>query len=248
MSKILVGSTIPAFKALETADQWGAWLYGAHEIETNALRVRHDLEWIVTLQQDARGDRPFERLLVALAAVNATVYRYMIDLGQLRITTNNRFVGICIGRNLIIEHALNDPEIEWIYFADSDIEAPPDVLPKLLELGDRFKVIGAHVPTYALGHDAPKLPGTVGDSRVHWNTAGSLLVHRDVFRRVPWRWNPDEDGPAGPGDVCSDDPATQHEMERLGYPTVVRHDVICRHYPQSVLPLEDRAHDLEVYR
>lgn len=238
MSTILIGSTIPAFKAVEEPDQWASWLDGHRDIASYAHAVDHDVQWGATLQQDARGDEPFAQLLTVLSFIDAIVYRYRFDLGHDRITTGNRFAGICIGRNLIIEHALNDRDIEWIYFADSDISAPPDVLPKLLEVG--HKVVGAHVPTYGLGHDKPRMPLKPGDCRMHWNTAGSLLVHRDVFRRVPWRWDPDA------GDT--DDPATQAEMARLGYPTIVRHDVICRHHPECIGPLEQRGHDLEVYR
>lgn len=239
LSTIIVGSTIPAF-AMEDV-HWHHWLENAEAITAAAREAGHEVRWLATLQVDARGEAPFDRLFYRLnqlreTGIWATTYRFSLDLGEERITSGNRFAGICIGRNLIIEAALRDRDVEWIYFADSDISAPDDVLVRLLELD--WPVCGAHVPTYCLNGRRVHIAGA--DVRRHWNTAGSLLVRRDVFRRVPWRWDPDA------GDT--DDPATQHEMERLGWPTLVRHDVICRHNPEQIGPLEQRGLDLAVYR
>lgn len=251
MNRILLGSTIPAFKMTDDG-HWWQWLKNAELITEQARQVDHQVEWLAVLQNDARGREPFAALLDYLEQllVQVKLFWFSLDIGADQIDSGNRLGAICTGRNLIIDHALRHGH-DWIYFADADIQAPDDVLAKLLELD--WPVCGAHVPTYCL--DGPSVAeytrtvlcnerlqraAGVGDVRVHWTTAGSLMVARETFRRVPWRHDPD----AG----STDDPATQTEMERLGWPTLVRHDVVCTHHPESIGALEDRHHDLAVYR
>jgi hypothetical protein len=67
----------------------------------------------------------------------------------------------------------------------------------------------------------------------HMNTAGFLLIAREVFRRLRWRF----DLEAG----LTDDPCYYRDAkELLGVPTYVRKDVIGRHWPEAIPPLEDR--------
>jgi hypothetical protein len=245
MSRILVAATVPAF-AMGTPD-WGWWINNGDAITAAAAAAGHEADWHAVFQEDARGRSIFTPLrdLADERLSFLTTAWFSFDLGSEQWDSDTRLAGIVTGRNLIIDHALRNGH-DWIYFADSDIEAPDDVLVRLLEL--EYSVVGAHVPTYGLsGPQAAKDwrqrirdAGEHGDVQVHWNTAGSLLVHRNVFRRVPWRIDPDA------GDT--DDPATQHEMERLGYPTLVRHDVICKHHPEAIGAFENRGLDRTVYR
>jgi hypothetical protein len=77
------------------------------------------------------------------------------------------------------------------------------------------------------------------DVRLHWTTAGALMMNRECFRAVRWRSDPE----AG----LSDDPATIFNAERLGFgPEFVRHDVVWDHEPLVVL--EDRGRDLSIRR
>lgn len=79
------------------------------------------------------------------------------------------------------------------------------------------------------------------DVRVHWNTAGVLMLQREAVKRIRWGWSPDEN--------MTDDPWTQNLAMRVGLgQTWVRHDVICRHYPERIGPLESRGHDLSIRR
>lgn len=237
MSRVLFASTIPTFAM--GAPYWHHWLQNAEQITEHARNAGHDVDFYAVLQADARGLAPFHPLINRLDEITddgAQAFSlFSLDLGEDEWTTGSRLAGIVTGRNLIIDRALRRQH-EWIYFADSDIEAPDDVLPRLLEVD--WPVVGAHVPTYCL--NGPRVDHEYADIQEHWNTAGSLLVRRDVFRRIPWRFDPD----AG----HTDDPATQHEMARVGFPTRVRHDVICTHHPQMIGGFESRNLDRKVYR
>jgi hypothetical protein len=235
--KIVVGTSLPAYK-LEPGGYGLSWLTNAGAIAgsvPDALVVH-----FAALQLDGRGRAPFQELFdrldaLAAAGVRVGVWSYTLDTGTETIGSSERFAHICVGRNAIAEFA-HRFAADWIYYTDADCAAPADVLPRLLEVG--HPVVGAHVPTFCL--DGPRVDRPGMDLRRHWNTAGSLLVARDAFRRVPWRY----DAFAGE----SEDVSTQHELERLGWPTLVRHDVIVDHFPQHVRPLEDRGHDLTFHR
>jgi hypothetical protein len=250
MTRVLIGSTVPAFKMNDEGDWWH-WLADAEALVAASSEAGITVDWLGVLQEDARGRELFYPLSDRIAELGGTSYWFSLDTGVAAIDGGSRLGAICTGRNLIIDRALRQGH-DWIYFADADISTPPDVLIRLLELD--YPVCGAQVPTYGLdgppataahylnfSHSGPmRRAGRKGDVRIHWTTAGSLMVSRDLFRRVPWRYDPD----AGE----TDDPATQSELARLGWPTLVRHDVVCKHHPEAIGPLEGRGHDLAVYR
>jgi len=248
--RVLFGSTIPAFKMTPTG-HWWHWVENAEQLTQHANANDIDVEWLAVLQHDSRGQEPFHELLDRLARLDdaglqVTAWWFSIDTGEDQVTSANRLAAICTGRNLIIAHALRSGH-DWVYFADADISAPGNILEQLLEL--EWPVVGAHVPTYcldgepirAIAHPAGRIVRFPehADTRLHWNTAGSLLVAREAFRKVPWRFDPD--------DGLTDDPATQHQLASWGLPTVVRHDVVCTHHPGAIGPLEQRGHDLSVH-
>lgn len=74
---------------------------------------------------------------------------------------------------------------------------------------------------------------------MHWNTAGFLLVHKDVWRNLRWRI----DLEAG----RTDDPCFDQDARRIGYPTLVRKDVQGVHV-DPLIPVEDRPEDRKIYR
>lgn len=82
-----------------------------------------------------------------------------------------------------------------------------------------------------IGVSAPSRCYVTDDYLVTHNTAGFLLVRRDVLAEVAWRWNPD----AG----CSDDPCFAADVERAGFgKTYVRKDCVGKHAP--LIPVESR--------
>ena len=226
--KILVGATAAGHKGAEA----GHWLRHAE-----ALRraTPHELEFFLATETQPDGIEP--RLAAVEARVHAlggTVWRFMLDDGAARIDGGNRLVRICTGRNLVIERALRSGA-EWILFADADIELPPDLLVRLLEL--RHPFCGFHVPGYGLS--GPPVPGYGFPVQAYWNTAGAWFVQRTLFRRFRWLWDPD----AG----LTDDPATYRVIrEQLGVEQYNRLDVVGRHGP--LRPFETRAGDVQVRR
>lgn len=203
---IVVGTTFVWPNEVERVDKW---LRSADGL-TDAL-------FFAAVQTEEEAPRLSDRV---------TVWTFSID--GWRWSTRDRLIGITTGRNLVREYALRETDCTHVYFADADISYPPDVLDRLLELD--HPVVAGHVPSYCL--DGPKVDAP-GDVREHWNTAGSLLVRRDVVAEVAWRWNPDRG--------MTDDPCFAEDVERAGFgKTWVRHDVICDHHPEVLVAVEQR--------
>jgi hypothetical protein len=227
---ILVGCTIPPYKMGGPDGYWSSWLANAE-----AIRQSHDVRFVAVLEHDARGLDPFRPLLYRLARLGGMVLGFSYDDGAASITTGNRLVRICTGRNLLTQWAV-DNGASHILYTDADTAIPGDAIPKLLEVD--WPVVGGRVPTYCLeGPDVGGYPFRVTE---HMNTAGFLLVARDVFRTLRWRTDPDLG--------LTDDPCYHADATALGFPTRVREDCVAEHFPPCIGPLEERGHDLAVRR
>lgn len=231
VGSVLVASTLPAWK-MNDPGCWGSWLKHAA-----AIRDSHPdgVEFLAVLELDARGHAPFRPLTDALADLGGHVWTFHLDDGAERITTRNRLARICTGRNLATHYA-TDTGAAWLLYADADTAIPADAIPKLLEVD--WPVVGGRVPTYCL--DGPLVAGYPFEVREHMNTAGFLMVRRDVFTRLRWRTDPDGG--------LSDDPCYHQDATALGFPTRVREDCVAAHWPPVIGPVEIRPHDLTVYR
>lgn len=123
-------------------------------------------------------------------------------------------------------------ELDYLLCLDADVLPHPELLRRLVELAEEtgHPILGGHVPSYCL--DGPRVEEVRGhDVRAHWNTAGALLLHRDVFRSVLWHREPWRG--------LTDDPAYQAVVrERFGAETWVCHDLVCEHEP--LVPVEAR--------
>lgn len=188
---------------------------------------------------------------------------FTLDDGATTVDHSNRLRRICTGRNLITERALT-MGADWICFLDTDTRPDPTWPEKLLEM--RWPIVGGEVAAYhgpnGLGPwgetSLTEMPWTTatlcGVDRdwtppdrepwrfpvtQHWNTAGFLMVHRSLFRRLRWRHD-EIDG------ALTDDPCYAEDAERLGFPTFVRQDCEGSHEPLS--PLERRGCDLRIRR
>lgn len=226
--RILLGATAAGHKGAQA----GHWL-----AQAEALRAAtpHDVDFFLACEVQPDGLEPrLQALEARVAALQGTTWRFMVDDGSARIDAGNRLARICTGRNLVIEHALRT-QAEWILFVDADIELPPDVLVRLLELDHPF--CGFNVPSYVL--HGPRAPGYAFEVQTYQNTAGAWFVHRTLFRRFRWLTDP-QDG-------LTDDPATYRVIrDQLHCEQRNRMDVVGRHPP--LVPFEQRAADLDVRR
>lgn len=238
---IVVASTIAPHKLDE-----GFALKWLENIDAMRASLATQLQVFLAIEVDVRGLDPYEPILPRLSEVGATVWTFGIDKdplgsGPYEITSGDRFIRICTGRNLAYELAMNEGASHILYL-DTDTEPPNDCLPRLLEV-DRVLVFG-HVPTYGL--NGPRLPDLPGDCRSHWSSAGFCLVRREAFRRVRWGWDLDSG--------LTDDPTYARDIETAGYglscdwSPVTRHDVIAQHWPQAIVPLESRPADRQMHR
>lgn len=240
--RVLVGSTVAPWKADGASEL--AWLDGAEVMVEDARDAGHDVSFFCAIEQDARGDAPFGALLGRLEALGGVVWRFGLDDNAEEITSGNRLIRICTGRNLVIGYMQRDLSFSHVLFLDSDIYFPKETVRLLLAL--QRPVSGLAVGVYCL--DGPRVKdeelaplGLAGvDVREHWNTAGCLMVERRVLNRV--RWGMDHD--AG----LTDDPTFQRDTVAAGFgETWVRHDVVARHCG-GMVAVEDRAADRRVWR
>ncbi len=227
--KILVGTTAAGHKGAEAL----RWL--THAEALRAAAAPHAVDFFAAVETQPDGLEPrLQPLEARVRGLGGTVWRFMLDDGATRIDGGNRLARICTGRNLVIEQALRSGA-EWVLFADADIELPPDVLPRLLEL--RHPFAGFHVPGYGLA--GPPVAGHAFPVQRYMNTAGAWFVQRALFRRFRWLIDPD--------DGLSDDPATYRLIrDQLGTEQHNRLDVRGRHGP--LVPFERRAADVAVQR
>jgi hypothetical protein len=238
VTKVVVGGTLCAYAMLDPARPWlwGAWLHNAEEmIRTSPF----DVEFHTSIQVDARGIEPFAPLLRRLYEIGGTHWTFSLDDGRIRVTGENRGRHICTGINLTVEYATSVGATHWLRL-EADTEAPPDVIPRLLEVGNGLAAAACSTyftydnPDYwarAPQYDFPVVEGPMA--------AVCLLVEREVFKRLKWRWDPDEQ--------TTDDPSyTQDAKDFFGVPTLTRLDCVASHWPPAIGPVDTRYGDLDM--
>lgn len=241
-------TTLCAF-AMDDEDTWGAWLYGAEESRRVCEENGIALHFFAAVEVDARGIELFSPLVDRLRELGGGYWTFMLDDGRTEVTTANRLRHITTGQNLASDYCTS-PSIDYMLFMAADCQPAAAAVPKLIELD--HPIVGGHVSTYGL--HGPTVMHTVDmhkpaeprypdewDVQEHMATAAFMLIHREVYTRLRWRW----DAVAG----MSDDPAYHHDAKTLlGLDTYVRHDVVGRHYPMTIGAVETRGHDMTVVR
>ncbi len=243
---ILVGTTLAAF-VMDDIHTWGAWTYNAEEI-----RASHpDVRYFAAIEVDKRGLDPFDQLLDRLKMIDGTYFTFSLDDGRTSVTTANRLRHITMGQNLVFDVACAQPDCTHVMFLAADLAPPTDALTKLLEVD--WPTVGGWCPTYCLS--GPSIAGRERDGV--WKefsfpamtqqsaeelvaSAAFMLFERVAFRTLRWRWDLDTG--------MSDDPCMQYDAARLGWNFIVRKDVVGIHYPMAVPAVEQRGHDMTVYR
>lgn len=271
---IVVATTIPPWK-IDPAEPgyYASWLDHADEL---AGSVDDDVRFLLVLELDARGVKVFQPLFDVIEATKldpraVTMLTFAYDDGRETVTTGNRLIRICTGRNLITQWAV-DNGASHILFVDADTSIPGDALTKLLAV--KYPIVGGRVPTYCLEGPRVSDVSTWHTDECAWNqhryehnddqsvtvydhgdctcSAATMRVTQHMntagFLLVArslfnrLRWRVDLDK------GLTDDPCYDQDATSLGFPTWVREDCVAQHYPMSIGPVEVRGHDLAIYR
>jgi hypothetical protein len=156
-----------------------------------------------------------------------------------------------MGRNVIQDYALTLDEagkdVTHILHLDADMRVPDDTIPKLLEMNHPI-VSGDVWETYrCTGPKVDRYPFAVEQ---HQNTAGFVMMGRELFRRVRWRADfglsmtaPDNPGITRP---MGEEACMYADTFTLGFPWYVRKDLTGVHYPVHVAPIENRGYEMSV--
>jgi hypothetical protein len=221
---IVVGATLTHYAMAHRAT-WASWLDTAEGLQKHSPEP---LKFFAAIEVDGRGEAPFAPLISRLQELDSDWWIFRLDDGRTEASTAAaRLPHICAGRNLIAERA-TALDASHVLYLDADCCPPADTLPKLLELD--WPYVGGEVPTYCL-HGEP-LPGLIPVEE-HMPVAAFLLVRREIFKRLRWR----SDLAMG----MHDDACYHRDAEQLlGIRARVRKDVIGRHYPESIGPIETR--------
>lgn len=233
---IIVGSTIPAYVMASGEDYWGAWLRNAE-----AMKQERQVEFFAAIETDGRGIEPFEPLLYRLECIGGNWWSFSLNDGNTEVTTGNRLRRITLGQNLVTRYTL-DARASHLLFMAADCMPPADALPKLLDL--HWPIVGGEVTTYCLSGEPVEVHPETGQRfgfpvQQHMATAAFILVREDLLKRIPWRYDLDT------GET--DDPCMYRDAKELGYPTLVRKDVIGQHFPPSIGAIETRGHDMRLH-
>lgn len=182
--------------------------------------------FVLSVQTGLGDDDRLRAIHERVRSLGGSIIEFSIGDDIRRITSGGRLDYITVGRNLAMQRALRHFP-EWLMFLDVDLIVPEDSIDRLLEV--EYQVVGGDVPSYGFNN-----PPTLVEYRFpvveRWNTAGFLLVHRDIAEKVRWRYNLRRG--------MSDDPCFDESVSDLGYPTRVRLDVKGQHPPLA--PVESR--------
>lgn len=233
---IVVGTTI-ATHAMTDPDAWSSWLKHAERQQAMAADLGHDLRHFAAIQTDARGIAPFTDLCNAIGELGGEWWTYSLDDGRTRVSMTNRWRHITFGQNLVVDYCQATLDVSHLLFLAADTAAPSDIIPRMLEM--QHPLVAPFITTYGLrGPQVESYPFHVEDAMA---SAAAIFIERSVFRRIRWRW----DAEAG----MSDDPCFHADArDLLGVPTYVRHDVLAKHYPESIGDYESRGLDTQVVR
>lgn len=231
-----------------------AWL-----VDHQRIRERFpNAVFFAALEMDTRGIAGYGDLIETFNDLGIYYWTYFIDDGEASVTSQNRWIRIEMGRNLIREFAQrlrvmkghhwgedataeNEGHVNFqaVLYADADMLITADIIEKMLEVD--HPLVSVDVPAYGLtGRRVSNQPPI----EEHWNTAGCLLVNAPAFYDLVWSHNNYLN--------LSDDPTFQSHAVRLlrreGVQTLdttygetwVRKDIQAHHMGQLV-PVEHRG-------
>lgn len=236
---IVISTTTASYKMSTDRGYWASWFDNAEAVMAS---VGQEVVYYAALEVDGRGLEPFREFIIRMEEIGGVIETWSYDDGAQVMETGNRLVRICTGQNFGSHYAMNRRDCTHVLFAATDVVMPDDTLPLLLEMN--WPICGLNIPTYCLDGwrvEPDALPTENGrqprydptwDTRVHMQSAALLLVERQIFTKLRWRVDWD--------DNMTDDPCYHADAQRLGWETLVRHDFEAGHYPTAVGPMESR--------
>jgi hypothetical protein len=222
--KLLISTTIVGWKC--ERNEHLEWLKNKEDIVKNFPNV----EFFVTLELDNDGIEPFREVIQEIKKVNGSYWTYSINDFNKQVRSQNRWIRIETGRNLIREYAQRKtwsengeehdlpPNIEYegILFIDSDMTLDSEIIKKLLEVNAH--VVGAKVDGYGLiGEDITDSPLLQKGGA----TIAALLVNSPAYFYLPFHHNSYL--------KINDDFTLQDTLEEQFGPILVRKDAIAFH-------------------
>lgn len=168
-----------------------------------------------------------------------------------------RLAPIVTARNMAIDYALSH-QATHLLFIDSDVIPEPDGLEKLLSLdkslcGGLVPGRGAHsnvkyifpgkVGIFDGGNE--KFPAPENAIVCGHGTCGYMLIRRNVFGRLRFRWG---DDPEVPGQMLSEDPAYCEDWFRISdEPFYIHKEATAQHIDDPANPLTEEGAAKDVW-
>lgn len=140
------------------------------------------------------------KVLLGIPTLGTVDHRFASSLVSLRIQHELSImwvvrVMIDSARNMMVERALEDPNITHLLFVDDDMTFPSDVLERLLSWDkdivgvQAFKRSEPFTPCVFKKKDDQFYPALVQEfSEVDAIGTGILLIRTSVFRKIPYPW------------------------------------------------------------
>ena len=229
--RFVIGTPLVPWKV--EMNEHDAWL-----THNEAIREKFpNVQFFAALELDHRGIDFYKPFIEVLKGIGADYWTYTINDFEEVVDSNNRWIRIETGRNLVREYAqrgkkvISNPQTqreafpidtdtinhyEAILYVDSDIVMNSQAIQAMFEV-DRA-MVGINVPAYNLSgfpiNTHPKI-------EEHWTTAGALLVNAPACWDLPWYHNIHMG--------LSDDPTFQYLGARLYGQTWVRKDLHVDH-------------------
>ena len=124
-----------------------------------------------------------------------------------------RLPRIVTARNMCIDYAIKH-DYDWLFFVDSDVLIPTNTMELLFESND-YKLKSGLVHGRGSHQGAQYVfnrLGVEGDwTKCEYSTCGFTAIHRDIFRRVRFKWGEPFEG----GALCSEDPLYGADVRHL---------------------------------
>lgn len=225
----VIGTPLVAWKVEQ--NEHDAWLSNYDDIK----KMFPNVQYFAALELDHRGLEPYREFVNRLNDIGVTYWTYSINDFETTVTSQNRWIRIETGRNLVREYAQRGKVIgefnehvvyDAILYVDSDVIMYPDAIKGMFEI-DR-SMVGVDVPSYGLTGELVNRNPRIEE---HWTTAGALLVNAPACWDLPWYHNIHIG--------LSDDPTFQYLGARLYGQTWVRKDLELFHIGK-LIPVEHR--------